>query len=280
MMTYIEFQTDLGKINFSILSKFVCSHCTGLNEGTVIRRKINYIDTDGAEYVDDLYDERTITVEGYISAKNQLELENARAELTKICNGKSRGKFVWSCKNKRYFTEAIAELPEFGERVGNVLPFVCVFIAYHFYWKDNSVTEAAIASFEDHIKSTFQFPLIFTSKTSEANIFNHGDVDADIIITITCSESSGTDSVLKILNHTTEKQIILNYNMTADEVITIDTKNCDITTTKGTALLSKMDSSSEFFKLARGLNHLEVVNTNTNSVYSCICKHYNTYVGV
>lgn len=280
MRTNIDFITDSGKINFSVMSKFVCSTCKGINEGIVNRRKINYIDTDGAEYVDDLYDERTITLEGYIAAASDTELERARCDLTRICNGKNRGKFVWSGKTKRYFTDAIGELPEFGDRVGNVLPFVCTFIAYDFYWKDDKITSAAIASFEDHIKSTFTFPLVFTTKKSKADILNNGDIEADVLITISCKETSGTDGVLKIYNHTTGKQMILNHNIVAGEVIKIDTKNCDITTTGSSNLLSKMDPSSEFFKLALGLNTLEVVNTNSNCVYSCVCEHYNTYVGV
>ena len=151
----LSFQTDNDMITFGLVSKYVCSTVTGINEGTVNRRKINYIDTDGADYTDDLYEERIIVIEGYIQSGSRKELNDLRAKLTQICNGKNRGKLIYENGNRRYFTEAIAELPEFGERTGRVQLFSCKFIAYRFFWKDYFETKAVVASFKNNIKTYF-----------------------------------------------------------------------------------------------------------------------------
>ena len=276
----LTFQTENDIITFGLSSRYVCSEVSGINEGTVNRRKINYIDTDGADFVDDLYEEREITINGYIHAKSKIELENLQSEFCRICNGKNRGKFIYESANKRYFTEAIAEIPEFGERIGKVKLFSIKIIAYRFYWKSYLETKAVIVSFENHIKSEFQFPLIFTSKKSKAIIPNSGTIPAEPTFEIRCTESGKNNGVLTILNHTTGKMIELDYNMTSGERLIIDTSSCNIESNQNGNLLKYMKPSSEFFKLQQGANELEVTNTDSSCMYSCICSHYNTYVGV
>ena len=276
----LQFQTDKDMITFGLVSKYVCSTVTGINEGTVNRRKINYIGTDGADFTDDLYEERTIVIEGYIHSGNKRELSDLRAKLTHICNGKNRGKLIYENGNRRYFTEAIAELPEFGERTGRVQLFSCKFIAYRFFWKDYFKTKAVVVSFQNHIRSTFTFPLVFTTKISKAIIPNSGVIPAEPVIEIQCTKSGANGGILTIYNHTTGKRIILNYDMTAGERLVIDTSACDIVSDQNGNLLKYMNPESEFFKLQQGANELEVTNTDPDCVYSCICKHYNTYVGV
>ena len=271
-----DFLCDTGELSFCRGSEYPCSGYTGVNEGTVDRQRVTYLDTDGAEFQDDLYQERTVTVDGFFAGRNQKELETLRERLVRVCNGKNRGRLVFYCKNKKYITEAIAELPEFGERVGMVQPFSCSFLAYRFYWKAFEETKREVVSFIDHITPTFSFPLVFTTKKNEADIYNGGDIPADVTLEITCAETAGTTGVLTITNETGGKSLTLNHNMEAGETIIIRSESCEVSG----GLMSSLDPSSEFFKLERGNNHIKVTNTNAACVFSCVCRHRDTYVGV
>ena len=47
--------------------------------------------------------------------------------MARILNGKAKGILKYSNGFNRYFSEAVADLPQFGERVQNILPFVVDF---------------------------------------------------------------------------------------------------------------------------------------------------------
>lgn len=281
-MENIRFATPQGEIRFG--SQYMITKIEGLNEGGVSWQEYTYIDTDGAEYDNGLYEPRTLTVTGYIRANDRNALHSSRAGLTRIINGKNKGILHYKTGGRQYFTEAIPELPEFGSPSQNFMPFVIYFKLYKFYWKEESGNTRDIWKREDKIKSNFSFPLVMTVRTNESVLFNGGDVPAPVIIKIYGGLTSAVstlniDTGITVTNKTTGEYLELEYDISENEVITIDTDKAAVVSSLNGNILHKMTEQSTFFKLQCGENIIEVTNhSNTQAV--AIAEFYNLLVGV
>ena len=281
-MENVKFVTSQGEIRFG--SQYMITKIEGLNEGGVSWQEYTYIDTDGAEYDNGLYEPRTLTVTGYIRANDRNALHSSRAGLTRIINGKNKGILHYKTGGRQYFTEAIPELPEFGSPIQNFMPFVIYFKLYRFYWKEESGNMRDIWKREGKIKSVFSFPLVMTVRTNESTLYNGGDVAAPIIIRIyggltSAASTLSIDMGLTIVNKTTGKYIELEYDISKNEVITIDTDKATVISSINGNILHKMTEQSTFFKLQCGENVIEVLNHSGTQVVA-IAEFYNLLVGV
>lgn len=281
-MENVKFVTSQGEIRFG--NQYMITKIEGLNEGGVNWQEYTYIDTDGAEYDNGLYDPRTVTISGYIRANGKNALHSNRAKLTQIINGKNKGILHYKTGSRQYFTEAIPELPEFGSPIQNFMPFVIYFKLYRFYWKEESGNMRDIWKREGKIKSVFSFPLVMTVRTNESTLYNGGDVAAPIIIRIyggltSAASTLSIDMGLTIVNKTTGKYIELEYDISKNEVITIDTDKATVISSINGNILHKMTEQSTFFKLQCGENVIEVLNHSGTQVVA-IAEFYNLLVGV
>ena len=155
MKQTFEFVTDTEQILFGVGSPYVLSEADGLNEGEVLKQTAAYIDVDGTDYLSLLYAPRTVVLKGFIRARNTAELITLRAGLVKILNGKTKGRLYYTNEVRCCWSEALPELPQFGQAVQNVLPFAVYFNLYKFYWKGRQNNIIGVFGRVHHIDTPF-----------------------------------------------------------------------------------------------------------------------------
>lgn len=145
-------------------------------------------------------------------------------------------------------------------------------------------TDVAVFRREDMIKGTFTFPMIFTVRTSEADILINGDCDVVPVFEIyntAKEEASLSDRQgIEILNETTGQKIGIECTTTPGEVITVDIENREITSNVQGDLIGDItdDTYLDRFWLQKGHNHIKVINYNTGENIDVICRYYNRYL--
>jgi len=269
---------EFNGITFAKYQKYIFSTAEGLAEGSTLTQTANYLDQDGTDILTAYYEPRIVTLNGFILASNDTELYTLRKHLVSACNGKTKGILRYINGNKAYISEAVAELPQFGVKLKHSMPFSINFNLYNFYWKNDYKNIDYIFKLTNNIKGTFEFPFVFTTMTTVANVVNDGDVDCPLIIKIT-GIGSGTGG-FEVRNNTTGKYIKLDYNLADGEVITIDTQELTITSSIAGNILHKITSDSTLdLKLAVGVNEIEGINYADNEI-AITAEHHNLYVGV
>lgn len=285
MPEYFRYVTDRGEIQFGWGFPFVFDKPEGMNEADTNRQETGGYDEDGTEYEYPTYSPRLVTLPGSFRSSNKAGLYSMRADMVRIMNGKDKGRLYYYNGYKEYFSEAVADIPQFGQRMQNVMMFTCYFNLYRFYWKEAKPTKNNLFYRENHIKGTFQFPFVFTTRYSKGNLINLGDVEADWKITITATSNQTLQTLflntgLEIKNNTTGETMLLEYDMTDGEVITIDTENAKVTSSINGNILYALSGSSTFFKLKQGKNEIEATNYNTSIPVYINSEFYNRYLGV
>ena len=285
MLEYFRYVTEQGEIRFGWGCPYVFHNPQGLNEADVNRQELGGYDEDGTEYEFPTYSQRYVTLPGFFKAENKASLYRMRAELVRILNGKDKGKLYYNNGNHEYFSEAIADIPQFGQRMQNVITFTCYFNLYKFYWKDSKAVSKSLFYREDHIKGTFQFPFVFTTRYSKGTLLNVGDTNANLIITITGENADelstfSLETGLEIKNNTTGEFMLLDYDISGGEVITIDTDTARITSSLNGNILHTLTGDSTFFKLVRGENEIEVTNYNPSNSVQIQAEFHDCYLGV
>lgn len=288
MTQSMTFVCGENKIDFRLGGKYWLEKVEGLNEGSVTRREDEYIDTDGLEYGDELYEPRTVTLYGFIQATSRKELFQLRQKMARILNGKAKGILKYSNGFNRYFSEAVADLPQFGERVQNILPFVVDFNLYRFYWKDDYRYDTQVFSRSDKLLGRFTFAsltdkIIVSEVIPSGTLVNSGDIKTDLIIRVKGTKTPSQTSAnkgFKITNEATGEYIQLAYNISNGETVTIDTRECTITSSNGTNLMNCLHVDSTFFRLECGANRLTGSLLNPYLGISIETEHYNMRIGV
>ena len=282
-MEQFEFITDKGRVVFGWGSPYPFSSAEGVCEGSVTRQTLSYPDMDGCDYGEMLYEPRIVTINGYIYAPSRRELPRLRAELTRMCNGKDKGTLKYFNGYRSYQAEAVGELPKFSAGTGAVLPFVCNFELFQFYWSSDRETIASAYQRVDKLRDTVQFPCVLTERVSAPAVLNQGDVQADMVILIRCSavkEGEYSDTRLDIVNQDTGAHIALDYDIRQGETITIDTEACTVTSDLAGNMLHRMNETSDFFKLAPGHNLIKTVDYSTAKSVSVEIHYREKFVGV
>ena len=287
----IEFKTEKGGVVFGVTSPYFLQSADGTAGGNLYKTQVNYIDADGTETLGVLYEPRSITIKGYIRANNRKEMYQRRQTMLKILNGKDKGMLIYTCDTGKYQTEAELEsLVEWGTPIQNFYPFVVYFSAYKFYWKSADCRETPIFTREKKLKNTFSLPKAFSTRTSKANICNHGDVDTPCIFEIVCTAAgseAGTEKGIEIINRTTGKHLVIDRDMQAGEKILIDTEHVSVMSSVAGNILNRVrfDSDTVYktdlsMRLKIGENMIECIHYNSQQAIAVNLKHYDLYSGV
>lgn len=272
---------EFNGITFANYQKFVFGSIEGLNEGDVTQQTEQYLEQDGVDILSSYYEPRTVTLKGHILAENEVELYDLRQKLTRACNSKTKGTLRYGNGLKTYFSEAVAELPQYGGAIANKgLPFSIDFTLYNFFWKDDYKRIDNVLKLVNHIDDSFTFPLQFTTLTTIATVTNSGDVPCPLIIKILGIGGTVGAEGFTMINNTTGQFITLTYNIIDDEVVTIDTQELTIVSSLNGNILHKITNDSDIdMKLVLGPNLIEGINSAGNQII-ITTEHYDMYVGV
>ena len=173
---------------------------------------------------------------------------------------------------------------EEGERCELWQDYIVQFGADIPYFHDLKSIDIPVYREEDHLDDAWTLPLVVTSRYSDANIIvsGHEQVRPQIILhnRAVSGSASGSDSGYLIKNETIGASIKINHTMLAGETVTIDTESGDITSSISGDIIAKLDSDSFLsqFVLHPGVNHLTVINYNSNEDITASCVYNNNYV--
>lgn len=291
-MTRAVFKTSKGSIVFGNDSPYALQVIEGTGGGSLYKTTAQYLDTDGAETLDILYEPRPLTIKGYIRATNQSEMHALRKKMIHILNGKDKGTLEYACPSGVYQTEAELDgLTEWGASMQTFYPFVVYLKANKFYWKSVRENKQTILKAEKMLRTTFTLPCVFSIRSAVSDVWNQGEVDTPFVIEIYASQGQvnllNTENGIEIINHTTGKHILINHEMQTGETVRVDTDNISVTSTTQGNILNKVqfDADDEYetdlsLSLVPGKNELECINYDRSRTIAVVVRYYDMFVGV
>ena len=235
-------------------SKYVIDSYS-LNDGNTRYQEYENINFDGSSIYNIHYNTRVVIISGHIVGDNEADLIEAKQELFRICNAKSKDKLFYSNGYSEYFIDAIANLPTLGKQNGYAIPFSLAFDCYNFYWYEKELTSVPVISRQDLVTTSFTLPCVFTSRINEGNIYNNNLFEEYPLIKIYGGADGGVNNIV-ITNNSTTQVIEFNYTISAEEIITIDCANVKVYNDKGENLINYISDDFAEFVLAIGNNYV------------------------
>lgn len=217
---------------------------------------------DGSVYVDTLLNERVIHMSLIITAHTEKDLINHRQKLSTVFNPKL-GELQIKYEDG-YQTKVIKGIPDsvpvFPSSDGDRMPtFQKASISITCpdpYWKDPQEVTRALKAYDGKFTFPFEFPVEFGIESDSTIIYNKGDTDAPITISI-----KGPIRRPIVENVTTGEFIQLNTNINNDEILWIDTspRHKRVEIFHGNQIIKAMgylDHNSDFWQLVPGENEI------------------------
>ncbi len=192
--------------------------------------------------------------------------------------------------DRRQITGKCMNPDDFVNVGGGIKSFVIQFECDFPYFEDFFTTNIAILTRRNHFPNLYengewyiQLDAVATTRHSEADITNFGDVEIYPIIKISNAREIslfGNESI-DIYNETTDVHIKLNYTIALDELITIDLPNREIISNINGDITNYISDDTELsaFKLALGTNHISVATGTDTTALTCAVEYKNNYVG-
>lgn len=215
---------------------------------------------DGASYVGTQLDERDISLDVTIKGTSREDMYTQRRWLLRVVNPKlGPGLLVYRNDSRSYAIPAICDTnsPSWGRRFAHNQEFTLAFTCPDPYWRDESQVVKGL-KFED---GGLTFPLRLATTfafSSYRGIFtNDGDVDTPLEI-----HYKGPAANPVVLNETTGEYIKINYELSATDVLHINTafgnKRVEVIKSDGSRVnvFHWIDLASTFFQLIPGKNML------------------------
>ena len=253
---YIAFK-DIKICHFG---PYVLTDISNLETGGVSVRKINYVDTDGCEHRDIFYNERMFEISGFIQADNAEEMVKHKRRLISRCSLKEKFRIEYFNRKEKYSAECFFDkLPTFSKRTGWFLPFKLYAVIPGFYWESALMHTVDIFGYQDEIKDTFTLPCVFTSKFHSKTVSNLGDGEVYPVFVVKCNDST-VGSTIVIKNNTTGKKVLIDYQTSDYEVVTVDMYNQYVQSNMNGNITNKVSIDSEFFALEVGANDIEAIS--------------------
>ena len=169
---------------------------------------------------------------------------------------------------------------ETGEKKGDFTPFELKVICDYPYFSDSVNAETEIYRRVDKISGGFSLPAVFTERLTEADIVNSGQVGAEPVIKIECTQEGVYSGGITIYNNKNGKYLHLIINLLSGEIITFDVKNRQISSNLREncyGILSDSSVLSEFI-IEKGINHLQLINRNDGETVKASIYYDNLYV--
>ena len=184
------------------------------------------VNQDGVHHINTNIGAGNAELSFVIVANNKNELESMKADIRQIFNHTSNIKCIYNNNiNERIISLKIDSVPKFVEIDDLCCECSIDLLAPSPYWQDLSESRNDIAKWQ----KAFKFPLMipqegvpvgYREPSLIVNVFNKGDVKADLKIEF---RAKGSLSKPSLLNVNTKEFIKINKDMVAGEVITITT---------------------------------------------------------
>lgn len=255
--------------------KYMLTNVSGNTSGGVRRTETTYVDTDGAEIDDVLFQYRVIDISGFISCLSNQELERRIRELNKAFNPKRKAVLEYFNGSRWYKANVIPDkLPDYVKINNYSCTFTAYLNMYEFYWMSYSDIQSNLFKRKDLINGTFTLPCVFTKRVDEADILNNGDAETFPKIKIQCVDDAPDEQIV-IQNSTNGQKLTINYKMSIGEILEIDCYNHTIHSSISGNIIDKIKVDSDFISYEPGLNHITATGCGT----SIISHHQNRYLG-
>ena len=290
-MRQITFVNSLNQsIVFGPDSTYSINSLEGIDDATLTIYKQQAPFQNGETIIDELYEPRTITINGAIrKPQNLIAIANERRNILAITNPRlGLGTLYYKNDVTTYTTSAML-IPSgkiFPNKNANVptQAFVISFECPDPYWYD--ITTQNI-SMQDTVANT-TFPVTFATTLVlsywsglSKTITNNGDAKTPIYIML-----YGPCTNPKILNSTTGEYLKVNKTMVAGDLLEINTafgnKTVYYTPTGGSKVsaMAYLDLGSTFFQLSQGNNIIALSDDSSSTSDICNLLFTNRYVGV
>ncbi len=238
--------------------------------------KAEYTDTDGADYKEFFYNERSFNISGYILCDTERGYYELRRKLISSLSPKTHHKLVYYNGFEKFTADIIIDR---GVTFGKVIKktnsaFSIPVIIPDFYFNSGREFKKDVFKRESLVKGTFTLPCIFTQRTNRAEVYNYGDASAVPVFELICFGTS--DGNIEIHNETTNEFLKLDYTPTEGEIITIDCKSFEAESSINGNIIKHITADSVFFDLPEGKS---AVSCPTYGV-SVKIKYFNRYAGV
>lgn len=272
------YTSDMGTLSLygSGGNQFTICEIDGLEPCEKTRSLKTYVGEDGSFEDSSQYTSRTITISGDIKSNN---------DFTQIFKKASRvlsKKGVLTVVRNNIFRQITVNSASItiGKRYNTYCTFVIQLICDYPHFRDTQVSFMSIFNLSKLLTSTSTFPTILSTRTSSGLINNTGDLKIYPIISISKNtDTSGINNII-INNLTTGKSISLEKQLDKNELITINTKNRTITSSKDGNILSTLDfySSLSDFWFECGTNEISVSIDGLYSDIFVTAQYYNEYL--
>lgn len=239
---------------------------------------------DGSTFIDMMLANRPLGITGGIIANSREQMYRYRSDVMRILNPKlGLGTLVYTNSYRSYAIQAVAEgTPNFDDRIVTNQPFVINFTCPDTYFTDEVMTEKVLRYEAGGLTFPLKLPTQFATLGFKGVFVNNGHVKTPVEI-----HYRGPALNPIIMNETTGEFIKVNYNLTSEHVLVINTafgkKRVEVINPDGTRtnVFHWIDLSSTFFQLVVGENLLRYDSDRDGDMLSAVVTIYwnNRYGG-
>lgn len=238
---------------------------------------------DGKTFIDDIFDERVVTLTFTVFADDQQELFDRRYLINQKFNshlgmGTLR---LEQAEGSDYYLDVITKSINFIEsNKSGYTTAVVQLIAPNPFWYDPTQVEEIMVGFSGGFSFPFSFPVSFGQVGSQITISNSGNVDTPILVYL---YGEIEDPVVE--NTTTDESIIISQTIDDGDILIINTafgekSSMILSGGEYTNAFEYVDPDSVFWKLQPGDNSVRYTVSDEGENAGCRIYYYNRFSGV
>lgn len=211
------------------------------------------------------------------SVKERFEF---RREFFRLFDAKAEGVLHYCNNSGAWRIKAVPRLPVLGDAIGRrYTPFVLYFDCPDFYFEEEAEQSLPLYHRKNLLTTPFTFPCVFTQRVMTQTVNNGGSFKTMPTITIVAlgsgtvsSQEEAQDSGINII-WGGGKKLTLEYQMTEDEVVIVDSGNLTVTSSLAGDIIHCITDTSEFPELEPGENAITVSNNSGKELVAHITWH-------
>jgi len=238
---------------------------------------------DGKTLIDDIFDERIVTLTFAVFADDQQELFDRRATINQRFNSRLGLGILKleQTEGSTYYLDVITKSINFIESVKSEYTTIVIqLIAPNPFWYDPTQLESIMVGFSGGFSFPLSFPVSFGTVGTQITITNSGNVDTPVLIYF---YGEVVDPVIE--NQTTDESITLTQTVDDGDILIINTAFGE----KSSMLLSGgeytnafeyVDPDSDFWKLPPGDSTVRYTASSEGENAQCRLYYYNRYSGL
>lgn len=278
---FIELKNDNGTFMISNKSSAKLLSISGLGLPSKTFNVVTYEGQAGQTTLSETDQSRTITMAFDFDGNAQ-----AAEELYKILYKPVDISFI-SGDMRRKTTGRVNDMEDLQQVIlGQLWTAAIQFICDNPYFEDLADTSVNVYGRENHLPNYYndevpkiQLPAVATTRFTEKNILNSGDIDLYPVISVTNNGTAASGNII-ITNMTTMRTLKLNYAIPVNNTVIFDVFNRKIYS-GGQSLLPYLDDDTllKDFKLIQGENNIAVSESaSTNAQLQCTISFKNMFL--